>query len=88
MLMEVEEQAKTASEILLFVVDEKTRGVASMVEIGYLLGTRTITPVHRRAGACEAQHAAPPAVHRAPVCRAPACDARARRQLRPAACLL
>ena len=45
MLMEVEEQAKTASEILLFVVDEKTRGVASMVEIGYLLGTRTITPV-------------------------------------------
>ena len=38
MLMEVEEQAKQSSSILLFVVDNLTRGIASMVEIGYMLG--------------------------------------------------
>ena len=44
MLMEVEEQAKHASEIILFVVNEKTRGVASMVEIGYMLGAVDACP--------------------------------------------
>lgn len=37
-LMEIEEQAKQAASVLLFVVDDKTRAVASMVEVAHLAG--------------------------------------------------
>ncbi len=37
-LIEIEEQAKTAATVLLFVVDKETRALSSMVEIGYLTG--------------------------------------------------
>lgn len=37
-LIEIEEQAKMAATLLLFVVDNQTRAISSMVEIAYLAG--------------------------------------------------
>lgn len=37
-LIEVEEQAKTTVTLLLFVIDNQTRAISSMVEIAYLAG--------------------------------------------------
>ena len=37
-LIEVEEQAKMTASLLLFVVDNQTRAISSMVEIAYLAG--------------------------------------------------
>ena len=37
-LIEIEEQAKCAASLLLFVVDSQTRAISSMVEVGYLIG--------------------------------------------------
>ncbi|XP_019621186.1 PREDICTED: uncharacterized protein LOC109467612 [Branchiostoma belcheri] len=37
-LVEVENQAKKAADLLLFVFDDVTRGVAAMVEVAYLVG--------------------------------------------------
>lgn len=37
-LIEVEEQAKTTASLLLFVVDDQTRAISSMVEVAYLAG--------------------------------------------------
>lgn len=37
-LIDIEEQAKTSAFLLLFVVDNKTRAISSMVEIAYLTG--------------------------------------------------
>lgn len=37
-LIEVEEQAKTAATLLLFVIDNQTRAISSMVEVAYLAG--------------------------------------------------
>ena len=37
-LIEIEEQAKMAASMLLFVVDDRTRAVASMVEVAHLTG--------------------------------------------------
>ncbi|XP_014661742.1 PREDICTED: uncharacterized protein LOC106804877 [Priapulus caudatus] len=39
-LLEVEDQAKEASEVLFFVVDNETRGVSSIIEISYYAGSR------------------------------------------------
>jgi len=44
--VELEDQAKESSEILFFVVDNQTRGIASMVELAYLAGAgRTLVAV-------------------------------------------
>ncbi len=40
-LIEVEEQAKMAATLLLFVVDSQTRAISSMVEIAFLAGQQT-----------------------------------------------
>ena len=37
-LIEIEEQAKMAASLLLFVVDDQTRAISSMVEVAYLAG--------------------------------------------------
>lgn len=37
-LIEIEEQAKMAATLQLFVVDNQTRAISSMVEIAYLAG--------------------------------------------------
>lgn len=37
-LIEVEEQAKTAATLLLFVIDNQTRAISSMVEVAFLAG--------------------------------------------------
>lgn len=37
-LIEIEEQAKSDASLLLFVVDNQTRAVSSMVEIAYFAG--------------------------------------------------
>ncbi len=39
-MIELEHQAKQTSQLLLFVLDEKTRNVVSMVEVAYLAGAR------------------------------------------------
>ena len=39
-MIELEHQAKQTSEVLFFVVNEKTRNVVSMIEISYLAGKR------------------------------------------------
>jgi hypothetical protein len=36
--MEVEDQAKQTAELLFFVIDNRTRSTASMVEAAYLAG--------------------------------------------------
>ena len=42
-MIEIEEQAKGEASLLLFVVDNQTRGVSSMVEIAYFAGEATLT---------------------------------------------
>ena len=39
-MIELEHQAKQTSQILFYVADEKTRNVASMIEISYLAGKK------------------------------------------------
>jgi Ca2+-binding EF-hand superfamily protein len=44
--VELEDQAKESSEVLFFVIDNQTRGIASMVELAYLAGAgRTLVAV-------------------------------------------
>lgn len=43
-LIEVEEQAKTAASLLLFVIDNQTRAISSMVEVAYLVGELPSVP--------------------------------------------
>ncbi len=38
-LVEIEERAKQNAQLLFFVIDDQTRGVASLVEISYLVAT-------------------------------------------------